>query len=147
MDATSTLVSKLPPCPKLFDFNSDIFKQFYKSVLVNNLHLDLLSPVTEDFIFSELEKLNPNKSTGLDNIPARFLKDGACVLQKPITYLVNLSISSSVMPEVMKVARVCPIFKKNSRSDVGNYRPVSILIIISKILGKKLFIYILRNNY
>jgi hypothetical protein len=50
-----------------------------KSVLVNNLHLDLLSPVTEDFIFSELEKLNPNKSTGLDNIPARFLKDGACV--------------------------------------------------------------------
>ena len=59
----STLVSKLPPCPILFDFNSDIFKQFYKSVLVNNLHQDL-SPVTEDFIFSELEKLNPNKSTG-----------------------------------------------------------------------------------
>lgn len=72
-----------------------------------------------------------------------------CVLQKPITYLVNLSISSGVVPEDMKVARarVCPIFKKNSRSDVGNYRPVSILIIISKILGKKLFIYILRNNY
>jgi hypothetical protein len=59
----STLVSKLPPCPILFDFNSDIFKQFYKSVLVNNLHQDS-SPVTEDFIFSELEKLNPNKSTG-----------------------------------------------------------------------------------
>ena len=130
----STLVSKLPPCPKLFDFNSDIFKQFYKLVLENNLHLDL-SPVTE------LEKLNPNKSTGLGNI------DGACVLQKPITYLVNLSLSSGVVPEDMKVARVCPIFKKNSRLDVGNYRPVSILIIIFKILEKKLFIYNLRNTY
>jgi len=124
----------LPPCPKLFDFNSDIFKQFYKLVLENNLHLDL-SPVTE------LEKLNPNKSTGLGNI------DGACVLQKPITYLVNLSLSSGVVPEDMKVARVCPIFKKNSRLDVGNYRPVSILIIIFKILEKKLFIYNLRNTY
>jgi hypothetical protein len=50
-NVASTLVSKLPPCPKLFDFNSDIFKQFYKLVLENNLHLDL-SPVTED------EKLN-----------------------------------------------------------------------------------------
>ena len=124
----------MPPCPKLFDFNSDIFKQFYKLVLENNLHLDL-SPVTE------LEKLNPNKSTGLGNI------DGACVLQKPITYLVNLSLSSGVVPEDMKVARVCPIFKKNSRLDVGNYRPVSILIIIFKILEKKLFIYNLRNTY
>jgi hypothetical protein len=143
----STLVSKLPPCPKLFDFNSDIFKQFYKSVLVNNLHLDLLSPVTEDFIFSELEKLNPNKSTGLDNIPARFLKDGACVLQKPITYLVNLSISSGVVPEDMKIARVCPIFKKNSRLDVVNYRPISILIIISKILEKTVYLQLEKYTY
>ena len=142
----STLVSKLPPCPKLFDFNSDIFKQFYKSVFINNLHLDL-SPVTEDFIFSELEKLNSNKSTGLDNIVLSvllrytisdcplgifklfFLQGSLKMEQKPITYLVNLSIFSGVVPEDMKVARVCPVFKKNSRLDVGNYRPIRILII------------------
>ena len=126
----------MPPCPKLFDFNS--LNSFINKFFVNNLHLDL-SPVTEDFIFRELEKLNPNKSTGLDNIPARFLKDGACELQKPITYLVNLSISSGAVPEDMKVARVGPIFKKSSRLDVGNYRPIRVLIIISKILEKTLF--------
>jgi hypothetical protein len=38
--------------------------------------------------------------------------------------LANLSISSGVVPKEMKVARVCPIFKKNSRLDVGNNRPV-----------------------
>ena len=107
----SILVSKLSPCPKLFYFNSDIFKQFYQSVFVNNLHL-ILSPVTEHFTFRELEKSNPNKSTGLDNIPARFFRDATCEHQKPITYLVNLSLSTGVVPEDIKVARVCYIFKK-----------------------------------
>lgn len=50
----------------------------------------------------------------------------------------------------MKQARVCPIFKKNSRLDVGNYRPVSILVIISKILEKAVYNhfehYLNKNN-
>ena len=40
----------------------------------------------------------------------------------------------------MKIARVCPIFKTNSRLEVGNYRPVSILVVVSKILEKSIYI-------
>jgi hypothetical protein len=40
----------------------------------------------------------------------------------------------------MKIARVCPILKKNSRLEVGNYKPVSILVVISKILEKSVYI-------
>ena len=80
--------------------------------------------------------VNPTKSTGLDDIPARFIKDGAIVLTTPITHIVNLSITSGVVPNDMKMARIKPLYKKNSPLDVGNYRPVSILSIVSKILER-----------
>jgi hypothetical protein len=67
-----------------------------------------LTPVDANFALKELEQLNPSKSTGLDGIPPRFLRDGACIWKKPITYLVNLSITSGIVPDDMKIARVCP---------------------------------------
>lgn len=134
----SSLVDTLPPAPGLFDINSNLFKQFYCKVTNNNLELKLTS-VNKDFIYKELCNLNSFKSTGLDNIPARFIKDGASALVKPITYLVNLSITSGIVPDELKLARVKPLFKKNSRLEIGNYRPVSILCIISKILEKAVY--------
>lgn len=134
----SSLVAKLPPAPRIFDVNSILFKQFYSKVTNNNLQLEL-THVSEDFIYKELCSLNSFKSTGIDNIPARFVKDGASALAKPITYLVNLSITSGIVPEELKQARVKPLFKKNDRSEIGNYRPVSILCIISKILEKAVY--------
>jgi hypothetical protein len=50
------------------------------------------------------------------------------------------SITSGIVPHDMKIARFCPIFKKNSRLETGNYRPVSILVVISKILEKSVYI-------
>ena len=109
-----------------------------------------IAPVSEEYIYKELCNLNPHKSTGIDNIPARFIKDGASELTKPITYIVNLSISSGIVPDQLKTARVKPLFKKNSRLDIGNYRPVSILCIISKILEKSVYnqleSYLVTNN-
>ena len=97
----------------------------------------------------ELRSLKPSKSTGLDDIPARVLKDDASGLKDQLTHIVNLSITSGTVPEELKSARVRPLFKKNSRSDVGNYRPVSILCIVSTILEKADFVQVdtyLRDN-
>ena len=71
-----------------------------------------LKPVREDFIYKELLKLNPTKSTGLDEIPAWFIRDGACILKVRICYIVNQSIFSGMVPDDMKVARVKPLYKK-----------------------------------
>ena len=49
---------------------------------------------------------------GLDGIPSRFLKDGAAALAKQVTFLINLSITSEIVPDELKTARVCPIYKK-----------------------------------
>ena len=74
----------------------------------------------------DLCKLNSSKSTGSDNIPVRFVKDAASVLTKPITHIVGLSIQTGIVPRSLKNASVVPLFKKNKRSDVSNYRPVSV---------------------
>lgn len=109
-----------------------------------------LQPVSEEYILKQLQQLNPSKSTGLDGIPSRFLRDGSTMLAKPITYIVNLSLTSGIVPDEMKTARVCPIFKKNSRLEVGNYRPVSILVVVSKIVERSVYSqfekYLVENN-
>ena len=137
-NVASNLVSKLPTCSNIFSVNSERFKLFYSDRNVNNATFTL-HPVSEDFIFKELVNVNPTKSTGLDDIPARFIKDGAIVLTTPITHIVNLSITSGVVPNDMKMARIKPLYKKNSPLDVGNYRPVSILSIVSKILERSVY--------
>ena len=95
-----------------------------------------LSPVRTRFVFEQLSGLKLGKSTGLDGISARFLRDGAEVLATPLCHIVNLSLTSEVVPSGMKDARVTPLFKKGSRLDCGNYRPVSILNVLSKILER-----------
>ena len=119
-------------------------------IMADNLQLNSVSPVSEEFIYKELCNLNSFKSTGLDNIPSRFVKDVAKALTKPVTYIVNLSITSGIVPNQLKSARVKPLFKKNNRTEVGNYRPVSILCIISKILKKAVYqqleSHLIKNN-
>ena len=95
-----------------------------------------LSPVSRHFILNQLSSLKVNKSTGLDGISSRFLKDGADVIADPILHIINLSISSEIVPSEFKMARVKPLFKKGSRLEVGNYRPVSILPVLSKLLER-----------
>ena len=119
----------------IFSVNSERFKLFYWTRNVNSATVTL-HPVSEDFIFKELVNVNPTKRIGLDDIPARFIKDRAIVQTTPVTHIVNLSITSGVVPNDMKMARIKPLYKKNSPLDIGNYRPVSILSIVSKILER-----------
>ena len=93
-------------------------------------------PVSRRFIRVELDTMKLGKSTGLDDVSARFLKDGANFLIEPVQHIINMSILTEVVPDRFKDARVKPLFKKGSRLDPGNYRPVSILPVLSKVLEK-----------
>ena len=72
----------------------------------------------------------------MDNLSGRFLRDGAKVLAKPITDICNLSITSGKFPDSCKVAKLKPIYEKGSLTEVSNYRPLSLLPLISKVIEK-----------
>jgi hypothetical protein len=133
----SNLVQKLSAAKNLNSVASDTIKNFYRNKSQKEFHLH---QVSEEFVYKELYRLNINKSTGLDGIPAKFLKDGADVLKFPISYIVNSSITEGVVPDNIKIAEVKPLHKKNSKLDVGNYRSVSILCIVFKILERAVYI-------
>ena len=95
-----------------------------------------LSGVTEDFVHSELLKIKSSKSTGLKEIPARLLKDGAPALSKPLTTLINRSLAEGSIPSDWKHAVVTPVYKSGPVSDAANYRPISTLPVFSKILER-----------
>lgn len=92
--------------------------------------------ITQDSTSTELKKLKCNKSSGLDNIPPRLLKDSATIIAKPLTKIINASLMTEVVPDVWKRAKVTPVFKKGKRSEMDNYRPISVLPVASKILER-----------
>ena len=127
------LVEKLPvPTNK---FGIDCIKNYYK-----NLNLEencfILKPTNEVVILKLLEDINPSKAAGLDNLSGKFLRDGATLLAEPITKLCNLSIELATFPDDCKIAKLKPLFKKGSKIDPQNYRPISLLPLISKIIEK-----------
>ena len=143
LNIASILVSKLRMPLNMFSTNSTSLKNFYmnKNVVPNSF---ILEQVSEQFVNSELSHLNINKCPGYDGIQAKFLKDAASEIKGVVTYLINLSIFTNIFPDELKYAKVKPLFKKNEKTEVENYRPVSILSIISKILEKAVHIQLER---
>ena len=129
----SNLVQKLSMATGRF--GSLIVEQFYvdKCVSPNSFSLN---PVTIDNVYKMLKGLNSTKATGLDNIPARFVNDAADNISTPLTHMIHLSLHHGKVPDDLKYARVVPLYKKTSKTDVGNYRPVSILNVISKVFER-----------
>ena len=129
------LVDLLPRPLREFSPGSFIFCRFYREKGVRRDSFEL-TPVSGRFVMDQLVGLKAGKSTGLDDIAVRFLRDGAVLLADPLCHVINLSITSEVVPSMMKDARVTPVFKKGSRLECGNYRPVSILNVLSKVLER-----------
>ena len=96
----------------------------------------MFEEISEQFIFTQLRKLKTSKAVGLDQMPSRLMKDSARVISKPLTFIMNLSISQGCVPQDWKIARVIPLFKGGKKTEMGNYRPISILPMASKILER-----------
>ena len=129
------LVAALPKLEDRFSAFSNYCRSYYKNLGITPA-MYVLKEVSSEFVLKELKTMNATKSTGLDNIGPKFLRDGADVLSDTITYLINLSIKNKIVPDCTKKAKVIPLYKKKSKLDVGNYRPVSVLTSLSKLLEK-----------
>ena len=92
--------------------------------------------VSEDDIINILNNLPESRASGLNDLPAKLLKDGFPAYSKYLTRIINISIHLGKVPRDWKCARVIPLHKKGCKTEIGNYRPVSILTIVSKIVER-----------
>ena len=92
--------------------------------------------IPHSFVRNFLQSLDVTKATGLSYIGHRLLKIAPYILCPSITYVVNKNIISRTFPKAWKEAKVNPFFKSGSKEDVNNYRPISILPTLSKIIKK-----------
>ena len=83
-----------------------------------------------------LNTLKLGKASGPDNVNNRILKEAAVPLSDPLCDLFNYSMSKRVCPNIWKEANVSPLYKKDDPSIVSNYRPVSLLSTIGKVMEK-----------
>ena len=90
--------------------------------------------ITPDAVKDKLRNLDPNKAHGPDGIPSRVLKELHEQLSLPLSMLFNKSLQEGKIPMDWKEAEVVAIFKKGSKHDAGNYRPVSLTCIACKVM-------------
>ena len=108
---------------------------FYKKLKPNIEKFKLLY-ITEAITNKLLRCLNISKAPGMDEIPSKFLKDSAEVLTKPICDIINLSIKLCTFQGKCKIARLIRLFEKGLKTDPKNYRPISLLSLLSKLIEK-----------
>lgn len=85
-------------------------------------------------IFNILNSLNVKKGAGVDGIRPKDIRFNAEELTKPITSLINSSLDECVLPKLLKTAIVRPIYKSGVKNEFNNYRPISILPVMEKVL-------------
>ena len=111
-----------------------------------------LSDISTDFeeVHDICKEINTAKSSAIDLLSSKILKDAFLVLTVRLVYLFNLSLSSHIFPPKWKQATVIPLYKGGSRSEVGNYQPISLLPLPGKLLERvvhnKLSSYLETNN-
>ena len=112
------------------DYNS-----FFDSLVSDTSEND--SFVIKPTNFTEVRKiimsLKNDCSTGFDGIPVKYLKPVVDHLTSPLVHIINTSINQNVFPKSWKIARVCPIPKIDQPTELKDYRPISILSVLSKV--------------
>ena len=98
-----------------------------------------LNPTNVHEVTDTVRTLKRSKSSGFDEISVNLLKKIIHPIASPLTYIFNLSISTGRCPDSLKLAKVTPVFKKDDSSLITNYRPISLLPSISKILEKLIY--------
>ena len=109
---------------------------YYLRKINRNNKTIFMEPTTQGEILKTINNLPSKKSSGYDGISNVVLKDIAPIIIAPLTTLFNMSLTQGVFPDCMKLAEIIALYKSKDRELCNNYRPISLLITISKILEK-----------
>ena len=96
-------------------------------------------PIQREKILEILKSLNVSKACGIDGIGNNVLKKCADSLVEPISIIASASLESGCFPAAWKQANVVPVYKKNDKSCITNYRPISLLPCPSKVVERLVY--------
>ena len=121
------------------------------SFISNNVQNSLfLSPTDKVEIFDIISKLKNKTSSGFDFLSNALIKEINAQITGPLTIIVNKSLEAGNVPNEMKIAKIIPVFKSKEKVHFSNYRPISLLPTMSKILEKvvykRLYKFLLQNK-
>ena len=111
----------------------------------NTLNSFVFTKISSDEIEKIIDRLDTKKSVINNSIPVKFLKMTKFTISPYLAYLFNRCIESGKYPDILKIAQVVPIYKnKGSKTDCSNYRPISLLSPLNKILEKLIYQRIIK---
>ena len=123
------------------------FTDYLKNPSPNSMFVE---PVEEIEVLNTVNKLKPKTSSGYDEISTKIMKDTIVLIVKPLTHIINLSITKGSVPKELKIGKVIPIYKASQKDILSNYRPISLLPAFSKVFEKimfnKIMAYLDANN-
>jgi hypothetical protein len=103
-------------------------------------------PTNNDSIYLEdctplelLEKISELDNNKASDLPIRVIKKAAHIIAPILSEYFNVFMKEGVFPDVLKIGKITPIFKKGNPEDIGNYRPVSTLTIFGKLFEKVIY--------
>ena len=102
-------------------------------------------PATYEEVTKIISSLRNDCSSGYDGIPIKYLKPVSDYITSPLVHIINNSIKTGIFPEKWKTARVCPIPKVKNPTVAKDFRPVSILPVLSKVFEKIILMQILEH--
>ena len=103
--------------------------------------------MTVSGVFKSLCQLKQSSTKGTDRIDGKILRLSAPFIADTITYIYNLIIEKNKFPKVFKEVKVIPLYKSGDKSEPSNYRPVSILSVISKPVERHKNEHIMNHFY
>ena len=95
-----------------------------------------MDPTTPSNIIDAASKIKPKNSLDVNNISTKMLKYTINDIATPMSHIINLTFTTGIIPDGMKITNIIPIFKSGDKFSFNNYRPISILPAFSKIMEK-----------
>lgn len=106
------------------------------NTIKNNINSIYMSNTNTVEIKESITELKTGKAPGNDEITAEILKEIKEIIAEPLTYIFNLSISNGIWPKSLKVGIIKPLYKGGDKTQVINYRPISLISSIAKVYEK-----------
>jgi len=137
---------------KLKDQNSGAHTTYNKTYLKINTcpQTRFINPVSENEGEKVVKNLKGKCSSGFDSVTDSIVKKCVQFIQKPLADICNTSFASGIFPAILKIATVKSLHKKGNTGGVQNFRPISLLLVFSKIIEKlmysRLMSFVTKNN-